>query len=193
MTIWKLLALALLASLGFAMSASAKSTWTKPVNRPTTSTTTAAPVTATPVTAAPVTAAPATTTAAATPVSTTDVTTALDPAATTTDVAIATPPPPVGSAQIIAPSDGKIYTRATTVIFTGQVKTSDGPVYCTVQWGDQAVTGPVKATQVSADTYQCSATHIYGRTGAYNITFTATSCAAGTVIGADTHRVTVPF
>jgi hypothetical protein len=174
---WKLVALALPAVLGLAVSAYAMPSRHRP-----------APPTTTVVT----TMAAATTTAAA--ATTAPLVTTTDPPVTTTDPPVTTTDPPVTTmaapapilARITSPINGTWYPRGTAVFFNAQFD-GDGAT-CLVEWGDGSSSTTVNG-MCRCSSCGCSAAHIYLKSGPQEIKFTATS-RDGTV-AAGTVRITV--
>jgi hypothetical protein len=169
---WKLVALALPAVLGLAVSAYAMPNRHRPAPPPTT---TVVATTA----AATTTTAPVTTTNP--PATMTDPLATMNPPVTTT---LAAPAP---AAKIVSPLDGTWYTRGSTSIFLVRVSGSDGsPASCLVDWGDGATSNGM----CTCNSGTCASTHVYMKSGQFTITFTGTS-RDGTPIVADPVQVNV--
>jgi hypothetical protein len=151
--LWKALALAALGALGVVAGASAAhSNWRWPTTTTTVQTTTTAQTTTT--------------------VQTTTT------AQTTTTV----PTTSTGSVQVISPPNGSIWTRGSTVVAVGDVRSETGGVTCVISFGDGTPPSVVAGNQVAPDDYRCGIGHIYLTSGHPTIDIAATG-ADGTVIG----------
>jgi hypothetical protein len=170
---WTLAALTVLAALGFAVSAYAKphqQRWRWPVITTRTSTT-----------------VPTTTATDATPTTTTTTTLVAAAGLTTT----ATPPPADRWVKIAAPPIASIYTRGSTVVLLGRVKSDLGPVTCTFDYGDGTVPPPpVLANEISPGLWECAVGKVWMNFGRFTIKLVATA-PDYTIVGTDSIYVDV--
>lgn len=158
----KLVALAMLAALGLAVSAYGKpQRWRWPVITTTTATT---------ATAATVVTPPMTTATVTTPT---------------------TAPPASASVTITAPPAYSVYTRGGTALVSGVVRATPGQtVTCVVDWGEPATSSATAATETLPGVYVCCPLgHVFVTSGPHTITLTA--YVDGVAVGAAARPVTV--
>jgi hypothetical protein len=98
--------------------------------------------------------------------------------------------PTTSSVRVVAPLNGTPYTRGSTEIVIGDVRSATGGVVCTIDFGDgQSTVAPGR--EVAPGDYRCSAGHLYlTLTGRLTVRVVATG-ADGTVVGEDSIQVLV--
>jgi hypothetical protein len=128
-----------------------------------------------------------TTTTTTTPTTTTVQTTTV---ATTTTVPTTTTTS-TGSVQVISPLNGTPYSRGSSSLAIGDIRSTTGGVLCSISFGDGSPPVVVPASQVAVDDYRCSAGHVsLTLTGHLTIDIAATA-ADGTVVGESSIQVWV--
>jgi hypothetical protein len=120
------------------------------------------------------------------PITTTTATTATS---TSTSTTVPTTTDIPSSVRIIAPLNGTPYTRGSTELVVGDVRSESPVASCTIDFGDLQST-VVTATQVAPDDYRCSAAHLY-LTLRGRLTVRVVATATDTVVGQDAIQVLV--